>query len=306
MKQYVSPLEKPQAELTSDFDSARVRLTVPEGIELSFHVATFGDRLRVTLVDFGVLTIAQLLVGYFTVQLLGALFPSDILRIGLGTAIAVLSITVVYAPLCQRFLYGRTLGMFLNGVRVVRTDGGLLCAKDAVLRSSFGLPLYILPIGVIIMAHRIWPAHYGWVIAATIAVTMAYMLVTLVSPLQQGLSDLIMQTMLVKETRPRPYARVPESSHSGLHHFDSAQLALYGTYELHVLEELLSNPDQLQGELLVIAASAISQKCAIAWEQITDPRAFVTDFYLALRRDLSAAMSAGRVRHRKQVRGIQR
>lgn len=306
MKHPLSPLAQQHAELTHEFDSARVRLTVPEGIDLSFHVATYGDRLRVLLVDLGILTILQALVAYTTYRMLAAAMGDELLRPTLLTAGVALLVPILYAPLCQRFLYGRSLGMYLNGVRIVRTDGGHLSAFDTLLRSAFAMPMYLLPWGVMLASYFIWPGHFGWVIAFALALSIVYALVGVLTPLQQSLPDLAMQTMLVKETRPRPYTRVSESEASGQHHFDAAQLALYGTYELHVLEELLCNPEQLDGELLTIAARAISAKCAISLEGVDNPRMFVTDFYLALRHDLSTAMRAGRVRHRKQARGLRR
>lgn len=306
MKHPLSPLAQQHAELTQEFDSARVRLTVPEGIDLSFHVATYGDRLRVLLVDFGIQTVLQALIAYVTYRIVNAAWAEEMLRPVLITAGVAFLVPLLYAPICQRFLYGRSLGMYLNGVRIVRTDGGHLTAVDTLLRSAFALPIYLLPWAVMMTAYFVWPGQYGWVIAFALALSIAYALVGVLTPLTQGLPDLAMQTMLVKETRPRPYIRVSESEASGRHHFEPAQLALYGTYELHVLEELLCNAEQLDGELIAIAAHAISAKCAISPETIDNPRVFVTDFYLALRRDLAAAMRAGRTRHRKQARGLRR
>jgi hypothetical protein len=82
--------------------------------------------------------------------------------------------------------------------------------------------------------------------------------------------------------------------------FDSAQLDIYGVYELQVLEQVLrdtSTPHHL--EAMTAVAQKIRQK--IGWEGTAPagPERFLRDFYAALRARLEHRMLLGRRRASK-------
>lgn len=153
------------------------RLVTPEAVVLDLQTASAGWRLLGRLIDV-VLTFAGFSVISAALALAG---PAGLE----GTALVVLysfafvAAVLVYPALMEGLWDGRTLGKAVAGLRVVRTDGGPIGFRHAVVRAGFGL------IEV-------------WVTLGSVGLTAM-----LLSPREQRLGDMAAGTLVLRYRRAR-------------------------------------------------------------------------------------------------------
>ena len=127
-------------QLFSDQDSASAL-----NLEITYEYATTGKRFLNYLIDnllmqFGL----SFLSGMALAVILGLIAPDFLQRIAYDeSSLDVILLTYLvsilnylfYYTICEKAFKGYTLGKLITGTRAIRTDGGELTFKDALLRS---------------------------------------------------------------------------------------------------------------------------------------------------------------------------
>lgn len=290
-------------ELIEGVSRNRRVLLSPEGVPLDIRVAGHGERLTAFAID-----IAILLAGIILLYLAaGFLFFS-------GDEASVAITLVLFIAFLVRNCYfahfelawqGRTPGKRACGLRVVNRSGGELTPGAVIARNltrevEFFLPLSLffgldadggvwqqltlLAWVLLVASLPLWSRDHlraGDIIGGTQVIAM---------PKRVLLDDL---------TTASPFPSLLARSEG--FSFTHEQLAVYGAFELQVLEELLRRPRSADTDrLLDEVCRKICRK--IGWEGEVAPRdvrRFLTDFYAAERGELERGKLFGRLREDK-------
>lgn len=276
-------------------DKARRReLRTPEGVPLVFTIAPAGDRIAAFVVDLlwillfgvGILVIATVRGSPWVVAL--AYFAFFLLRNG-------------YFMWFELRWQGRTPGKKRAGCRVADAGGGALAPDQVVVRNLTREVELFLPLVVLSHPEVIVSAGPGWVKVLAALWLGVFFLLPLLDRDRRRIGDLLAGTIVVREPRTAlrkdllaAPARAEELA------FTRAQLAMYGVYELQVLEELLRK-DSPRADALASVAESVRRK--IAWTPSgaePEPRAFLEAFYRAQRARLERDLVLGKARERKR------
>jgi uncharacterized RDD family membrane protein YckC len=282
-------------------------IVTPEGIPLRFTLARAGDRAAAFLLD-------VLLQIFLAVAVLWGLS----LAVG-GKDSWLTAVVVIFAFLLLNFYFaffeirwqGATPGKRQIGIRVIDARGGQL-ETSAVLARNLVRELEVwTPLRFLLASHLVWPDAPGWarLVAGGWAFVFLFMPVFNRDRLRVG--DMIAGTRvvlqprvvlmpdLVDETVAAPiYA--PAGATPAFHLFSEAQLAIYGIYELQVLEGVLrtSPGDSAHREAVRTVSEKVRHK--IRYEgQVTDDERFLREFYVAQRAHLEKKMLFGQRREDK-------
>ena len=207
-------------------------LVPPEGVPVSLALPSLGTRVAAQVID---LVLTLLATGL----LVTALVLSGAAALEAESAVLALIALLVGTPLymaCELLMNGRTPGKRLTGIRVVSLDGTGLSVHQIVVRNLLKEVEIFLPL---LAAGRMTA---GLAALAWILVVVA---VPVRSRARQRIGDLAAGTVVVAQPDARllpDLAAAP--AHAGAREgerfpFTSAQLELYGAYELQVLERLL-------------------------------------------------------------------
>lgn len=123
-----------------------LQISTPEGVELSLLLAGVGSRFASALIDFAIQVLLVTAVSLFA-AVVGATFGD-----GLGTAVIALAsfgVFVGYDVFFEVLQQGRTPGKRLNGLRVVREDGGPIRFVASVIRNVMRV-VDFLPAGYLV------------------------------------------------------------------------------------------------------------------------------------------------------------
>lgn len=209
------------------------RITPPEGVEVSFEIATLGARFGAQFLDI-LVTFGSLLVVFLLLDWLQALDGSVLVTLYFLTTFL---IRVPYYIFAELVWNGRTVGKKLTKIRVISADGRRLTAHQIVARNLMKEVEVFLPIATL------FAGELGsvWVAVALLAWTFGILLVPAISKQNQRMGDMMAGTLVV--TQPKlvllPDLAV-QTKHSATGFvFDAKQLEVYGRYELQVLEEIL-------------------------------------------------------------------
>ena len=289
----------------------RRRVVTPEGIPLDFHIAPRGSRIGALVIDLGLIGFAMVAVTLLLLLLLfGALdVPPNLLdqsetpAARVFQAFAVLWIVAMFLFRNAYFLFfelrprGATPGKRLAGIRVAARDGGQLTAEAVIARNLLRDIELFLPL--VFYAQASQGGDSG---AATYA-ALAWFGVIMAIPFanRDGLraGDIIAGSWVVEAPRQRLATVLATGSASldgrseitgARFRFSEAELAVYGEYELQVLESVLRDSND---QNLVAVAETICRK--IGWEPgHGDERAFLEAYYTQLRGRLEKNMRFGK------------
>ena len=288
-------------------DPRRFRdLTTPEGVVVRVPLASLSERFTAFLVDLA------LVLGAITV--LGLLLALSML--GPGQSELAIAATLLCSFLIRAFYFayfesawrGATPGKRVVRLRVVSRSGGPLrpdaiLARNLVREVEIFLPLTLVLVipsedqgGLIALAALVWVGvlvllpifnrdrlRLGDIIAGTCVITL---------PKPVLLED-------VARATPDATAAAPDGIH-----FTDRQLAIYGTYELQVLEELLRDRRPSADGARRAVAERIQRKIGYATPDgtIPDPQAFLDAFYRAQRTRLETGLAFGKRKSDKHDR----
>ena len=281
----------------------------PEGVPLDIKVAGHGERLVALVIDLAFMfaTIACLYV------LLVFLFFSS-------TSASVGMTVILFAAFIVRNLYflhfelawqGRTPGKRACRLRVINRHGGELTPSAVIARNLTREVEIFLPLSLFFSLdadQSLWQQFslLGWVLS------LACLPLFNRGHLRAG--DLIGGTQVIAMPKRlllgdlADASQAPTATHTSVaedYVFTHEQLAIYGVFELQVLEEFLRRPLSVETDkTLVEVCAKICRK--IGWKDAIAPndiRRFLTSFYTAERADLERGQLFGRHRDDKTSAG---
>ncbi|MDL2210888.1 RDD family protein [Desulfovibrio sp. OttesenSCG-928-O18] len=284
-------------ELLEGIKRNRRVILSPEGVPLDVHVAGHGERLTAFALDLTFLFVA-----------VGCLYVLAILLFFSHTNISVGMTLVLFIAFIVRNLYflhfelawqGRTPGKRICGLRVINREGGELSPTAVIARNLTREVEVFLPLSLYVGlgSGATWQelTLLGWVLAI-VALPFFNR-----DHLRAG--DLIGGTQVIsmpKRLLLGDLAAAPAEKNARKYVFTHEQLAVYGAFELQVLEEFLRRPEQETGALLEEVCRKICRK--INWEGDIPPhdvRRFLSEFYTAERADLERGQLFGKLREDK-------
>lgn len=284
------------------------QLVTPEGVALSFRIASRSARAGALMLDIVLLTVIGIVVTIALFSLLGTLGsagegadPS-----GAGEFLVVLwtlfwfLLWNGYFMLMELGPRGATFGKRVVGIRVAArasgSGGGRLTAEAVLARNLLRDIELFMPLVLLMVAPSGDAGNAGFAAAGWFLVFMLFPFFN-----RDGLraGDLVAGTWVVEAPRTRlaqalstqGAMRDHASDVTGAaYRFGEAELSVYGEHELQTLERVLREG---RPEALAAVHEAICRK--IGWEPgAGDERAFLEAFYAQLRARLEGGMRFGK------------
>lgn len=284
-------------------DKRRREIVTPEGVALSFRVASRSARAGALMLDFAILMLTGIVVTVALISIAGGVLDTE----GEGASGAGEFLFVVWT-LFWFFLWngyfivmelgprGATFGKRAVGVRVASRDGGRLTAEAVLARNLLRDIELFLPL-VMLMIAPSGDAGYAGIAAA--CWFLVFMLFPFFNRDALRAGDLVAGTWVVEAPRTRleealsttGAMRDNASAVTGAaYRFGDAELSVYGEHELQTLERVLRED---RPEAMAAVHEAICRK--IGWEPgAGDERAFLEAFYAQLRARLEGGMRFGK------------
>jgi len=278
--------------------SFKKTLITPEGVALEFRIPDLGERLGAFTIDFAFAIISMMIL-----QLIAGLF----LLIGLDFGGLTYVVAVVGAFLIWNGYYiwfecrprGATPGKRRVGLRVIDRRGGPLRPSAVVARNLVRNFEFVVPLVAI---NQFLQAGYQDNVGK-ICLALAFLVACGISPifhrdrLRPG--DWIAGTVVVANPKSELMQDLGRArTETTEHDFSREHLAVYGVYELQVLEDLLRAGSQVTREKAQTVAMAIKKK--IVYEpEIGNPKNFLREFYAAQRAFLERDLALGRRKESK-------
>ena len=270
-----------------------IRISPPEGVPISFQIATGGQRFGAQFLDilitFGgmfLLFLAMIWSGVFDWSLLATLF-----------LLVVFFVRVPYYIFSELVWNGRTIGKRIVKIRVVSADGTRLTPHQITARNLMKEVEVFMPATTILSA----TVDSGWVTLALLVWMLLVLLVPLFNKKRQRLGDMIAGTYVIDQPRSAllPDLAAQSNRRDAGFVFDIAHLEVYGRYELQVLEEILrERPKSADARKRVHEVSAtIRNKIGFA-EKVgpAEDWDFLSDFYRQQRQYLESRQLFGDAR----------
>jgi len=277
----------------------------PEGVSLAFDVARAGDRLGAFLIDVVVILVGSILIVVAAYTATG--FGGTDGWLWAVVYLAIFLLQTFYFIWFESRGLGTTPGKRRMGIRIMEAEGGALTTQAVTVRNMMRILEVQLPLVALLAPDSFWSGAPGW----TQAIASVWLLVIAGMPLfnckRLRVGDLVAGTVVVSA----PHARLEQDVgvHAPVHRqreaaeryaFTTAQLDVYGAYELQVLEDVLRHRSgHAQGpEVLQAVAERIARK--IDWKsriRRKDAGGFLAAFYAALRARLEQRMLFGK--HKK-------
>lgn len=293
----------PRVGLAAHDDAALVReIVTPEGIPLRFTLARAGDRAAAFAIDMAVLLAALVLIG------LGLWLAAGDSGSWLAPAITLLQFVLrnFYFAVLEVRWQGRTPGKRAVGIRVIDARGGQLETRAVLARNLVRELEVWIPLGVLFAGGLGAEEAPGWARLLAGAWAFVFLFMPLFNRDRLRVGDMIAGTRVVMQPR---VALVPDlvdraaaasSAPAADHAFSAAQLAIYGIYELQVLEGVLrTRPgDPAHREVLRTVSGKVRAKIGYDREVVDDER-FLREFYAAQRAHLEQKLLFGQRREDK-------
>lgn len=282
---------------TTGKDRTLRKLITPEGVALGLHLADAGERAAAFLIDLVFVVVA---LGLF-LSLVMMAGPPDAWMQAI-VMVFVFAVTNFYFMFFEMRWQGASPGKRLLGLRVIDAKGGPLTADAIIARNLMRQIELWVPMAALFAPEQLFGSGPGWVqVGVSVWLfLMAAMPVFNRDRLRVG--DMVAGTMVV--FRPKAMllpdvggTQVVSTATPGRRFgFSDEQLAIYGIYELQVLEGLLRKPDGLD-RVQSMTAVADRVKTKIHWPKddwYVDPELFLSEFYVALRAHLEKNMLFGK------------
>jgi uncharacterized RDD family membrane protein YckC len=295
----LAPLPSPGAPgVTSRLER---ELVTPEGTVLPFELAGAGDRAVAFAIDVVLILTATALLVLVAVLLLAS---------GAGKSVAgpvfFLGWFVLwqcYFAICELAWQGRTIGKRFSHLRVVERHGGRLTAGSIFARNLTRLVEVQIPLALVISPAS-FSAHLPpWATLGVHLWLFALAAFPLLNRDRLRLGDLVAGTAVVHAPRalllPELARATRDDAAATEYAFSPQQLAIYGIYELQVLEEVLRRDRPDRREALRLVAEKVARKIGWAAEAPADPHRFLAAFYAAQRARLEQELLFGRRKERK-------
>lgn len=278
----------------------RRELVTPEGIALPIELAGASDRLVAFILD-------ALLIGALLLAVVIGFAVTGGSALGAPLVLAAFALTHFYFTWFELRWQGRTPGKRFTDLRVVDRHGGRLSAAAIFARNVTREVELVFPLVLLAdpgaLVHDAPPA----IAFAATAWLLALGFFPLCNRDRLRLGDLVAGTLVVHApkrvllrdlSQAAPRAAAHADAPAPGHAFTAEQLAIYGIYEVQVLEEVLRRERPDRAAALALIAERVARKVGYA-DAIGDPGAFLADFYAAQRARLEARLLLGDRKERK-------
>jgi len=292
-------------------------IVTPEGIPIRFTLARAGDRAVAFVIDV-VVQIVLLLAIVIPAEL--AFATKDDSWLAPIITLLVFFVTNFYFAFFEVRWQGATWGKRRVGLRVIDARGGQL-ETSAVLARNLVRELEVwMPLRLLFAQQVVWPGAPGWARVIAVGWTLVFLLLPLFNKDRLRVGDLIAGTMvvvqpkvvlmpdLVAEAAPLPVAAqvmTPAHVAAATYPFTEAQLAVYGIYELQVLEDVLRREPGSQAYQIALRTVTEKIHAKTRYDRFVpagDEERFLRDFYAALRAHLEQKLLFGKRREDKHSR----
>lgn len=271
--------------------------TPPEGVPISFAIASIGSRLGAQTLDIIFIFIVFFILGIVA-------YAAGFASTGTQTLFMLLGflLRTPYYALSELIWNGRTLGKRITGIRVINVDGRRLTPHQVTARNLMKEVEIFTPAALLFSIGSKSP----WQDGLTIVWLLAVMIVPLANRRRQRIGDIVAGTLVVDNPRSVLLSDLALSAPATL----SSQLAfeflpehldVYGKYELQTLEDVLRDTTKsFKNEEIVKIVRTITRKI-----RYPDPvksgqeLLFLKDFYRAQREHLESLKLFGTLRENK-------
>ncbi|MGM4910486.1 RDD family protein [Rhizobium sp. 768_B6_N1_8] len=280
-------------------DGKRVMQFIPpEGVPISFAIASIGARLGAQILDIIFTTLLFVIIA-LAVIFTGAL-PLSAMTV-LITLMGFLLRTPYYV-LSELIWNGRTLGKRITGIRVINVDGRRLTPHQVAARNLMKEVEIFAPMGLL--------GTIGEQSGLEGGLTVVWLLVVVIVPLanrrRQRIGDMIAGTLVVDNPRSvllsdLALSSPAKASSQPAFEFLPEHLDIYGKYELQTLEDVLRDTTKKSNtEEIIKIVRTITRR--IRYEDAVKPgqeMLFLNDFYRAQREHLESLKLFGKARENK-------
>jgi len=274
------------------------RVVTPEGIPLKIELARAGDRAGAFLLDC-LIQVLMLLVLWLVVGI-----ATEWEGGGWSEAffyIAAFLVRTFYFIWFEIRWQGRTPGKRAVGTRVMDAAGGPLRSEAVIVRNLMRELEVWIPLMFLVAHEQIWPDAPGWARLLFSAWALVFLLLPLFNRSRLRAGDMVAGTAVVLAPRAALLPDLGDTARAATYTFTEEQLAVYGIYELQVLEDLLRRTDPNRREAFEAVAKQIAKK--IRWQGEAKTERFLRDFYQALRARLERKMLLGKRKKDKFAAG---
>ncbi len=289
-------MKQPDQTMT---DGKRVMQFIPpEGVPISFAIASIGARLGAQILDIIFTTLLFIIIAL-------AVIFTGVLPFSAMTVLITLMgflLRTPYYVLSELIWNGRTLGKRITGIRVINVDGRRLTPHQVTARNLMKEVEIFAPMGLL--------GTIGEQSGLEGGLTAAWLLVVVIVPLanrrRQRIGDMIAGTLVVDNPRSLLLSDLALSSPSKASsqpafEFLPEHLDIYGKYELQTLEDVLRDTTKKPNtEEIIKIVRTITRR--IRYEDPVKPgqeMLFLNDFYRAQREHLESLKLFGKARENK-------
>jgi uncharacterized RDD family membrane protein YckC len=259
----------------------------PEGAELTAHLASRGERMTAFALDMVFMTAA--IVALYIVALL-LFFARANIAVSL-TLISFLSFVIrsMYFLHFELAWQGRTPGKKICGIRVISRNGGELKPSSIIVRNLMREAEFFLPA---ILALSLNSSMSGWSTLFAFGWSIGITALPLFNRDRLRAGDFLGGTMVVimpkrvlLEDLSLQTPQNADAAEGARYSFTLEQLAVYGSFELQVLEECLRRPRTSETDKLLdgICAKILRKISYAGTIPPHETRRFLGDFYSAQR-----------------------
>jgi uncharacterized RDD family membrane protein YckC len=304
---------------------SRRELLTPEGIPISFTLASVGDRAAALLLDMVIIFVSIALLSLIANQAFGATWDQDSWLRPFVIILAFLIVNFYFAFFEVRW-QGATPGKRKLGLRVIDAKGGQLEASSVLARNLMRELEVWMPVRFLLGGTELWPDAPGWARLAATVWTVVFLLLPVFNRDKLRAGDMIGGTRVVMQPKTMLAPDLADTTVSGhalfippaitaanvaagvaaamqpaprkqpMFAFTDAQLGVYGEYELQVLEGVLRDTTGAsRDQTLAVVADKIQAK--IHYEprvQFGHEERFLREFYAAQRAHLEKRMLFGK------------
>lgn len=274
----------------------RREVLTPEGVPISFDLASVGDRAGALMIDilivFGSIIIIAVLAG----MAFGEGFERGSWLRPL-VLIALFLIQNFYFAFFELRWQGWTPGKRVVGIRVIDARGGPLEPSSILARNLMRELELWMPVRFLAFAPSMLTGVPGWAWVVSGAWLLVFLLLPLFNRDRLRVGDLVGGTWVVVQPKPEllpdlaadePARRPLRGASAPAYVFTESQLGVYGEFELQVLEQALRGEPGVERQASLVAiTNKIRVKLKYEGEVRTDDvELFLGTYYTAVRAHL--------------------
>ena len=268
----------------------RRKFITPEGVDLNLELGSAGSRAGAFLLDALIMIILLVVV---TIALLVMAVPGAGQFLFVLWLIGFFILRTFWFSIFEMGSRGATPGKRIVGLRVVARDGARLTGAAVVARNAMREIEVFLPLSFLGEQTAAGTADTFLVIFSLIW-SGIFLFFPLFNRDRLRVGDLIAGTWVVSTSKAKLSPDLVGAAYQPRRVFPETALALYGIYELQVLEDVLRNE---QPDAIATVAATIRSKAGLPNDG--DDYGFLADYYAALCRRLEAGMLVGKRRESK-------